>query len=280
MNTNKKKSLFRYGMLSTLLLGTIGAGVYEVCKTDGPSGGIFVAETTVDSSPILKEGYVNCRKSVSAHGAALERAILARGSRVEELADDLTGFKATWKTIWNSKAEVNEWMSQKVKSALYDEQETSQVVAQATALVVKDWMEQENIMADKLGRPVIGEAEKGNAVALNSGSAPQGMNEVIWKQLMYTIGADVGAEILASVATNMAVTTGILSASAVSGWATFGISTVVGGVVAILVNVFTDPTPEIEAELNKQLAQSAASLRAQFEQSMFDVLNKRAQEWK
>ena len=135
-------------------------------------------------------------------------------------------------------------------------------------------------MADKLGRPVIGEAEKGNAVAMNSGSAPQGMNEVIWKQLMYTIGAEVGAEILASVATNMAVTTGILSASAVSGWATFGISTVVGGVVAILVNVFTDPTPEIEAALNKQLTQSAASLRAQFEQSMFDVLEKRAQEWK
>lgn len=280
MEISKKKSVMWYSLIGAAVLGIAGVGTYIECSDDGEGvAAILSAEDDAKSRAILAEGYANCRIAIAQRGAELERAILARSVRTEALADELTGLNAMWKCVWNSEAELNAWISGMVKDTLYNENETSQQVAQSVAFLLNDWNEQENAMAMKLGRPVFGEAKKGKAVEMGPHNIPAGMNRKLMEQIFYTIGGDLAGEAVGMLAANMAVTSGILSASALSGWATFGISAVAGGVVAYIVNLATDPSPQIEAELNNQLAQSAAQMRRQFETSMQAVLDERVKEW-
>ena len=108
---------------------------------------------------------------------------------------------------------------------------------------------------------------------------PPGLDGTVIEQILIEVAAIVGTEVATVVATELAVSGGILTASALGGWSTFGLSLVAGVIVDYIISIFSDPTPQIEAELSKTLEENAAKMRAKFEKIMLKALDKRIREW-
>lgn len=231
--------------------------------------------------PTWKEGYANCESAVTRRAAEFEQELLSRKKRVPQLAEDLTDWGAKWKVIKScgDEAAVNAWVESQVEQALYNPQENQQLLARYIAAVAADWQEEENRLAQKLGRPVVGKDRDAAPVDVDSIPVPEGMNRELWQQIMYELAANLGGEIAAVLATKMAISGGIITASAGVSWATFGISIVAGVVVSWIVDLIVDPKPELEAKLNAQLEDNAGRMRARFEEVMLEVLKRRAREW-
>ncbi len=85
---------------------------------------------------------------------------------------------------------------------------------------------------------------------------------------MIEVASIVGTEVAAVVGTELAVSGGILTASVAGSWGTFGLSILAGVIVDCIISVLTDPTPQIEADLNKAPDENAAKMRAKFETIM------------
>lgn len=255
--------------VSALVLALIGYVVYDC------SGAKIYVE------PVWKEGYTNCRCAVSRRGAEFEQALLSRKARVPQLAEELTDWGAKWRVIAScgDEAEVNAWVQSQVERTLYHSEENQQLLAQYIAAVVSDWQEEENRLAQKLGRPVVGEDSHAAPVDVDSIPVPEGMNRELWRQIMYELAANLGGEVAAVLAAKMAISGGIITASAGTSWATFGISIVAGVVVSWAVEMIVDPKPELEAKLNAQLEENAGHMRERFEQVMLEVLERRVKEW-
>ncbi len=282
---NKKNRLSNTLFWSFILLVAGGVATYSLCedseKSEQHEAVMVSRETAVDENAYFAEAYEQCKMVISRRGAELQQSILARSSRVPELAEDLTGLEAKWEVVkaMGDEKQVNAWVSQKVEEKLYNPSETTQLVVQTAAACVADWVEVENKLARQLGRPVLGSYSQGGKVDVENIPVPEGINHELWKQIMYNLASNLGGEIATVVGTQLAVSGGILTVSAAGGWATFGISVVVGVLVDWVVGIFTDPKPELEQSLNLQLAGNAAKMRESFEASMLNVLNKRVAEW-
>lgn len=274
-----------YWAFVSALVASIGIYMgYDIVqsKPDIPGSGALLTSYTPDEKAALERGYADCQRIISQRGAEYERSILSRSCRVPELAETLTGWSAKWQVIksMGDEAETNAWVAAQVEPALYDKTENAQLLGQSISAVVMDWQEVENNMSCQLGRPIGGQHREAGSVDVGNIPVPAGMDHELWKQIMYMLASNVGGEVAAVVATNMAVSAGILTASAAGGWATCGISLVAGVLVDWVVGIFTDPKPELEKELNKQLRANAAQMRAQFEACMGKMLRERAGEWK
>lgn len=231
--------------------------------------------------PDYKEAHTACKLSVKIRATEFEQAILERKSRIPELAESLVGWGAKCKAIGalGDEDEVNAWVSDKVEQSLYNDEENQRLLAQHIAAVIADWKEAENELARKIERPVVGNIQQGAPVTIDDTEIPAGMNRELWEQIMYEVAANLGGEIAGALATQMAISGGIITASAGTSWATCGISLVAGLVVTWIVSIVVDPTPELEAQLNKQLENNAADIRKKFEEVMLNVLDKRIEEW-
>lgn len=254
---------------SMLLVALAGYSVY-----DYTGARIYVEQP-------WRNSYSECRSAVSMRGAELEDRILARRSRIPELAEQLTGFSAKWFALKScgDTRKINAWVSKQVEQCLYNKEENRRLITQTMAATVADWVKIENNLAVELGHPVIGHESKGAPVNLEHIPVPPGLDAELWKQIMYELAANVGGEMAAALATQLAVSGGVLTASAASSWATCGVSLIVGMLTVWVTECFTDPKPKLEAQLTAQLEQTAADIRASFEKSMLDVSKKRATNW-
>lgn len=267
MNTKKNKVLTY--LLWLLIVAIAGYALY------GLSGAKIYIE-----SP-WKNAYADCQTAVTQRGRELEQAVLARSSRIPELAERLTGWSAKWVVVKSlgDKEKINAWVTEQVEPVLYNSKENQLLVARCMAAAVSDWKEIENNLAMELGRPVIGQEPKGLSVGVTDIPIPEGMDAELWKQIMYDLAANVGGEVAAVMATEMALSMGIITASASTSWATGGISLVVGILTTWVVELITDPKPELEKKLKAQLKKNAAEMRAMYEKSVLDILRNRALNW-
>lgn len=268
MNTTSNK--WFWGYIAILLLAIIAYFVYDNTKLK-----IYI-------HPTYRDGHAACQEAIKKRGAEFEKAILRRRERVPALADNLVSWSGKWQAIktWGDEKAVNAWVEQQVEKSLYNPTENQQLLLKSTAAMVADWQQIENEMALKLGHPVVGKTKKSAPIKVDNIPIPPGMNHEIWKQLMYEIAANLGGEIAATFATQMAVSSGLVTVSASLGPATVGISVVAGVIVAWIVEKITDPSPKIEKELNTQLEKNAKLMRSKFEDMMCQVLKKRVNEWK
>lgn len=273
MKTPMKKPAFRnkgFRITAAILLTALaGYSVYDYTGSK-----IYVEQP-------WQHAYTECQDAVTRRGAELEQRILARRTRIPELAEKLTSLEAKWIVMKSlgDKAKINAWISRQVEQSLYNKEENGKLIAQTMAATVADWVNEENELAVELGLPVIGHESKAAPVNLDNIPVPSGVDAELWKQIMYELAANAGGEMAAALATQLAVSGGILTASAATSWASCGISVVVGLLSAWVVELITDPKPELEARLTTQLSQNAATLRAGFEQSMQKVIKKRACNW-
>lgn len=253
--------------IATLLLAIAGYLVYALSGDNEPS------------NPILKQGYRSCKQSITLRGAEFEKAMMERRERIPELADNLVGFKAKWELIWNSKEGFEKWTGEQISNTLYNPQENQQLLSVYVKSVVTDWQEIENDMARQLGHPVIGNTNDTDKIKSPTLNLPPGLDGTVMEQMLIEVAALVGTEIATVVATELAVSGGILTASALGGWGSFGLSIIAGVIVDYIISIFSDPTPQIEADLNKTLEENAAKMRAEFEKIMLKAFDKRIREW-
>lgn len=269
MNTEQTSdSKYFWIFIATLLLAIAGYLVYALSGDNEPS------------DPILKYGYRSCKQSITLRGAEFEKAIMQRRERIPELADNLVGYKAKWELIWNGKEGFEKWTGEQISNTLYNPQENQRLLALNVKSVVTDWQEIENDMARQLGHPVIGNTNNTDKIKSPTLNLPPGLDGTVIEQILIEVAAIVGTEVATVVATELAVSGGILTASAVGGWGTFGLSLVAGVIVDYIISIFSDPTPQIEAELSKTLEENAAKMRAEFEKIMLKALDKRIKDWR
>lgn len=268
MNTEQTSdSKYFWIFIATLLLAIAGYLVYALSGDNEPS------------DPILKYGYRSCKQSITLRGAEFEKAIMERRERIPELADNLVGYKAKWELIWNGQEGFEKWTGEQISNTLYNPQENQRLLALNVKSVVTDWQEIENDMARQLGHPVIGNTNDTDKIKSPTLNLPPGLDGTVIEQILIEVAAIVGTEVATVVATELAVSGGILTASALGGWSTFGLSLVAGVIVDYIISIFSDPTPQIEAELSKTLEENAAKMRAEFEKIMLKALDKRIREW-
>lgn len=265
--TQKSNPKYFWIFIATLLLAIAGYLVYALSGDNEPS------------DPILKYGYRSCKQSITLRGAEFEKAIMERRERIPDLADNLVGYKAKWKLIWDGQEGFEKWTGEQISNTLYNPQENQQLLSVYVKSVATDWQEIENDMARQLGHPVIGNTNDTDKIKSPTLNLPPGLDGTVIEQILIEVAAIVGTEVATVVATDLAVSGGILTASAVGGWSTFGLSLVAGVIVDYIISIISDPTPQIEAELSKTLEENAAKMRAEFEQIMLKALDKRIKDW-
>lgn len=265
--TQKSTPKYFWIFIATLLLAIAGYLVYALSGDNEPS------------NPILQQGYRSCKQSITRRGAEFEKEIMERKVRIPELADNLVGFKAKCKLICDGKEGFEKWTGEQISNTLYNPQENQRLLALNVKSVVTDWQEIENDMARQLGHPVIGNTNDTDKIKSPTLNLPPGLDGTVMEQMLIEVAAIVGTEVATVVATELAVSGGILTASAVGGWSTFGLSLVAGVIVDYIISIISDPPPQIKADLNKTLEENAAKMRAEFEQIMLKALDKRIREW-
>ena len=201
-------------------------------------------------------------------------------SHAEKAAGALIGWKAKLEYMTLSKEEFKAFQQKVLEENLYTQAEKQKMVAGAVGSVVLQWMDIENTLAKETHCYALTTEAKARAVETNHASLPgDGVDDELQKDIYREIASNVGGEVAAMVAVQLATSAGILGTTTALSWETFGISLVAGVIVDVIVGKIVDAKGKVKQKLVASLETERDDLKAKLRDALMEALRKRRVEW-
>ena len=206
-------------------------------------------------------------------------------ARAEKAAGALIGWRVKWVLLKDqfkseNEKEMPKFRQRMLEEDLYTQSEKQKVIAGAVGSVVLQWMDIENTLAKETHCYALTTEAKARAVEANHASLPgDGVDDELQKDIYREIASNVGGEVAAMVAVQLATSAGILGTTTALSWETFGISLVAGVIVDVIVGKIVDAKGKVKQKLVASLETERDDLKAKLRDALMEALRKRRVEW-
>ena len=206
-------------------------------------------------------------------------------ARAEKAAGALIGWRAKWVLLKDqfkseNEKEMPKFRQRMLEENLYTQAEKQKVIAGVIGSVVLQWMNIENTLAKETHCYALTTEAKARAVETNHASLPgDGVDDELQKDIYREIASNVGGEVAAMVAVQLATSAGILGTSTALSWETLGISVVAGVIVDVIVGKIMDAEGKVKQKLVACLEAEQDDLKAKLRDALMEALKKRRVEW-
>lgn len=237
---------------------------------------------TPQQEAAINRAYLACAEEVDKSADELETWYMSyTKGPTEKAADELVGWKAKWITLTGTEKERRAHAREVMRKYLFTEDSVKKQVARRVAAVMVEWRDIENNLAIETGCMSLSSKAKAEKIQGKEAAGPP--PEVLRNEVLNTVYREVaslvGGEVLTVIATDLATSTGILSAGLAAGWETFGIGLAAGVLVDVIFGWFTDPEGKIQAQLDDRIRKTATQQKKVFREVMMKALNARRDEW-
>lgn len=241
---------------------------------------------TPEEQEAIDSAYISCEKAMDSGLAEVDRWYKeVIDTRAERAAGALIGWRAKWVLLKDqfkseNEKEMPEFRQKMLEENLYTQTEKQKVIAGAVGSVVLQWMDIENTLAKETHCYALTTEAKARAVEANHASLPgDGVDDELQKDIYREIASNVGGEVAAMVAVQLATSAGILGTSTAISWGTFGISLAAGIVVDVIVGKIMDSEGKVKQMLTDSLEAEWDDLKAKLRDALMEALKKRRVEW-
>lgn len=231
---------------------------------------------TPEQQAAIDQAYNAAEQRLAYHTDQIRKAILAKQEKTQDVAEDLTGYTATWKLITGGQETLNQHAQELINNELISPAWCMELMCHHIVALTRELQDQEDILARKT------ECLLSTAVPPHPTPAPSELShsnlpleDSIQKQLITELTSIIGSE----AATHLALSSGILGASSLGAGSTFGISIGIGIIVDIAVRWIMNPSGDIAKQLDQALQNTADKQAQLYHDTMENFLQARKADW-